>query len=690
MIRKGITNGAVFFLAFLAAAPMGLGQPAQPAPTSTGATQHIGSGQPTPHPLQSGTMIIGSLEDGTHGHVVIAVPGSSRVWDGNTLGGLYDMRQGNTVSNPNVINGLNRFIRRAYETPTLEVQRGPNESVEQHTARIKQYYDRYVQEGGSARDSWNPITKDKDGKTKLDRVQWTQVPAPYQNAADLKKFVTEWTPPPATNTAAQNHRCDSLVQGASPTVREWVNQYARENPTRANDGNANVISRVAPARAQAAAAAAPTPAPAPVARPPEPQQNRAIPATAPREQKGGVITKPGGVILTAIAEIAGLKPAEVASASFDASAGRLKLMLRSGGTVTFDMDADDFTIAVRTIFDRQVDPALSMSYTADKPGYKAVDYTGPLFKTRFGKIMFEADESLGDVVFNRDGPHRVIAAEIIPNFADLACEASKTRTFGSRVFLRASEVHFRVEDGQLVCKKVTSKVDVEGVRYAADYYQESLHRLARAMDERFDAFAEDFEEFHEFRRLAQCTALAKWLKRHDIAFDWSALKTRAVAEHDFPAFAPGITWGSLFNGRNLDGWRTNLPTGELEWTLQDKALTFRPTSAKALEFLASTWWKDYDVRYVVATKGPVEFIIRGGPQGQAAAVTIDTKGRPQKVELFFIKGEWTAIAGEFGQKGKLDLPEPKKDEPRRPNEFGIRVPPGSTLTLYDASLRTRD
>ena len=68
--------------------------------------------------------------------------------------------------------------------------------------------------------------------------------------------------------------------------------------------------------------------------------------------------------------------------------------------------------------------------------------------------------------------------------------------------------------------------------------------------------------------------------------------------------------------------------------------------------------------------------MRAGPGASGAAVTIDTRGRPQKVELFLEKGKWAAIAPDIGREGTLTLPARAKGEPLQPNTFGLRVPPG--------------
>lgn len=740
MTRRLVECGAALCLVLFAAPPAWGRQAAggqDPAPVTNITLDTIKAMS-----REKGKVVIGSLAAEGNGHIVFAVPGSNRVWDGNTLGGFKDLVNGTDVTNQRVINRMNSFINEGRaKDDRLDVTKLSKDEVQGHL-------NNYVQKGAPVSHSWGPGARDD--------VKWYQVPS----TQDIKQVVKDYQPPPAVNDKGvnmQNLRCNDLGQKVAPILKDLV---VSEVPTpkglAAPYVNANNIDAALQKRAektqlahQPQASGTPTPAPGPVPtpgsrpsgtptptppptpapppgptppptprpsgtptptptpsgtptptpgstpgsapmplvkRPPEPST---APIFVPSSRERKVETKPGGVIITATADIAGLKPADVASAEFDAAAGVLTLNLRTGKAVTARLDADDFTVAVRCVFDRQVDPSLSMSFEREKPGYKAVNYCGPLFKTKFGMVMFEADELLGNIIFNRDGEHRAVVEGIIPGYAEMAVEASRTMTIGSRVYLRADAAKFAVADGKLVCRSVRARVDVEGTRYAASYYHEPMHRLARAMDERFDALTEAFDEFDEFRRRVECVALAKWIKQHGVSFDWSALKDRKVAERDIPAYVPSAEWRCLFNGRNLDGWRCNLRTGEFDWAGEDGSLTLGPTGPKAAEVLTPVWYKDYDVRFTVVTTGPVEFVVRNGPGEAGAAVTIDTNGRPQKVELFLIKGEWTAIAPGFGKQGKVTVPEPKKDEPRRPAEVGVRVPPGSKLTLYTAAMRGR-
>jgi hypothetical protein len=262
--------------------------------------------------------------------------------------------------------------------------------------------------------------------------------------------------------------------------------------------------------------------------------------------------------------------------------------------------------------------------------------------------------------------------------------------FGSRVFLRAARARFHLEGARLICDGVDTKVDVEGLRYASSYYHDSFHRMARLLNEKMGSLRETFDEFREFDRVSQGVALAKWIKDNSISFDWSELASRTVAVKEFPSYSPNAAWYSVFNGVNLDGWRTDASSLDVEWGPKQSAVVIKPKGAVPVRVAADTWYNSYDLRYSVITKGPIDFIVRDGTGASGATISLDTKGKAKSIELFLVDGRWTAIAPGFGKIGTLTILKPEKPEDRKANVYGFRIPPGSELALYTASFRGRD
>jgi hypothetical protein len=702
---------------------------------------------------EPGKAVIGLVPTGKDdGSIVTAVPGSNnRVWDATTLAGFKDLADGKKVTDETTVDRMGAFLREQYpgkddavkvatenlRAKHLDLGEDPKDIETKVAAQVRQeittylseatpeerqaFLDLYAEKGAPITQLWRPA--------EVKRMQWYQVPA----TQDVRDVVRNYQPPaPVSSPAGPSPaKPSSGPPVASPLPRpkldtDLVGKYFPQRlvvveapkparpgttpntltPPVANPGTVSPpkltntpsiagrttitmpsITFVDLGSSLKQQAAQTQQSQVPNVAPPPPPVRAPIYSEAPRERK--IVTKPGGVIITACAEIDGLSPKDVESATYDPTKGMLTVNLRSGGKAACKLDADDFVVAIRSVFDRDVDPSLSMSYEPSKPGYLSVSYSGPLFKTQFGKTLYQADELLGAIIFNREGSHREVASALIPNYEDMVCESHGTMMLGSRVFLRASGANFVMRKGKIIPRDIQTKVDVEGTRYAADYYHEPLHRLSRSMNDRFAALADQFDDFKDFRRLVQAVALAKWLKRHEIPIQWEALKAYQVTPVDVPDLVPRAEWNSMFNGRNLDGWHLNGNTHEINWSVEDGALTLEPTGAKPVELLRSNYWRNYDLRYTVLTEGPVAFIIRKGSETDGAFVTLNTNGRPQKIELFLSEGAWTALAPGFGRQGKLTLPESKKDELMPPNLTGIRVPEGSKLTLYAAALRAR-
>ncbi len=634
--------------------------------------QVVPMNQISAYSAQPGVAVIGSFVAPGHGHVVTVVPGTNRVWDGNILGGFKDLTNGIPVTDQTAINGMNRVVNGGS---------GGGLNVQTMTGdQLTQFAGQYMQFGAPISYSFRASA--------VPSIVWYQVPT----TQNLNQVIQNYQPPPATavdpatgnSINIQGLRCNSLVQQAVPAVSQQL-VFDDSVPKNSNNSSVNLTANQIDS-ALFSMSNTGSQASTPVVQPPP--SPPVVPLYNATPMQMNVIPKPGGVFITATAEIDGLRPDDVASAKFDLASGSLAFLLRTGTKVVCPLDADDFAIATRCVFQNEVDPALSME-SGKKDGYNEVVYCGPLFKTKFGETLYRTDRLLGEIIFNREGPNRSIAADLIPGYTDLVCESHGTMAYGSRVFLRATDARFSVAGDRLVCKGVHTKVDVEGLRYASSYYHESFHRMARLLNENMATLHETFEEFQELDKLSQCVALAKWIKKNAISFDWSELASRGVAVKEFPSYSPNTAWYSLFNGVNLDGWRIDVAAGGLDWKRKQASVVIRPAGQSAVKIAAETWYSSYDLKYGVITSGPIDFIVRDGTGVGSASFSLDTKGKAKLIELFLVDGKWTAIAPGFGTTGQVTMPKPAKSEDKEPNVYGFRVPPGSELALFTASFRGR-
>jgi hypothetical protein len=75
-----------------------------------------------------------------------------------------------------------------------------------------------------------------------------------------------------------------------------------------------------------------------------------------------VIAKPGGAILSAIAQVEGFDPGDIQQVTFDTTTNRLKFATANGIVHSFEIDPEDLAVAVRVIYDKNLDPVLSMGF----------------------------------------------------------------------------------------------------------------------------------------------------------------------------------------------------------------------------------------------------------------------------------------------------------------------------------------
>ncbi len=606
--------------------------------------------------------LIGTLSDKDHGHVVINCQGTDRVWDGNILGGLKDLADGRTVSNPKVVDRLNLVINEGRD----KKKDGELKITDASPEMAKAYLSNYIARGAPVTYSWR--------HSELAKIKWYQVPVKN----DVSTLIQNYNPPVSTTVADQNLRCNDLVQQVAPDIKRLV--FDDSAPKR-NDLVLTANEIDAGLRAQAAiteqrnANSSDLPAP-----PPQTPVFRDV----SREVK--VAPKPGGVVLHPTAVIEGLNAEDVLEASYDQSKSMLVLKLKSGSNLTASLPANDFVVAVRSIFGKNVDPSLSMESTDEMKGFHSVIYTGPLFKTRFGEVLYEADDLLGAIMFAYEGSHRAVVAEIVPHYRRLSCEAHFTMLVGSRVFLRVTGARFGARGQELVCDGVDSRVEVEGLGTESGYYHNELIRLAREIDRHFPEIAEAFGQFQDLYRVAQSVSLAKWIKQNNITFDWEQVARGAIESGNVPAFSPASEWSILFNGENLDGWSTTAGSDEITAKLDIGTVSISPASDKAVMVLFPTWYSNYELKYTLSTTGPIELVVRADQDHVQGTATVNSLQVPQKLKLFVEKNAWILNVGQTTTRGQLSAP---NEDRVGPNRFGISVPPGSTATIFNASFRKR-
>lgn len=699
------------------------GSPAQDPPGRTPPDTYIARPNNLVENSSKEHIVIGSQGGKDHGHVVARVPGKlGRVYDGNFIAGLRYAEKFGGDSGGNAagqISGsvdlkLRMHLYREYDRPgydrhwaearkasdaaaaaavrehanlpakdrdarveaarlkaRLEAWPGVSKALDavpggDPNAKLARAVDDYARNGNSDRLSFADPSK----------VKWVAVPG---KPGEIQNRVQEFKPQELK--ANQNLNCNSLVAMVAPTTVP-----PGKTLISANEMDKFLVGRVQDRlKYETANLEAPRAGPVGPARPPVgPVQ------TIPRqEDKQSRPSKPGGVIISAVARIENLRLRDVASAFFDPVRGVLSIVQRNEERILFSLDPDDFAAALKTVFDLDVDPTLSITSSREKRGYQEVQYSGALFKTRLGVVMYETDELLGDMIFNREGWHRELLSHLIPGYAEIVHEADVTRSTGSRVFVHASGADFRVKDGWLEPAGLTTRVEVEGTGAAAVYYQRPLIRLARLLDAHFDRLIGEVDLFQEFARMARTVALAKWLKVHKVEFDRTWIATHKSEEHEFPALVPAGGVSPLFNGSNLNGWTTTVSPDAMAFKREPDGIRLEAPKGGPVALFREAWWPFFDLHYRIATEGPVEFVVVEGAGDRGAVVSFDTKGETRLIEVYLLGPSWSFIADDFSRQGRVTLPLDEKGRMVAPIRYGLRIPPGSRIKIEAAYLSMR-
>jgi hypothetical protein len=624
--------------------------------------RNVTSGDTVAAAKRPGNVLVAVHEEAGNGHIVVAVPGKSqtingrlypRVYDGNFVVAIRDARNGIEKLDPKAQGRLYAYLQEKNPGADYNTKKGAAADA----ARLKDmkaWWDKlpgtpeqksadllakYAKEG-------NLISRSFD-KTKLGRtgyVEW------YARPGDPTKVEAQVTG--FKGAFAKVGDCSQFVNAALGT-KGVANEQFKAYRQQADDGSIKRFQLLG------------------VTPPPRCEEPRA--QSAPGSMQRSTINRPGGTILAATAVIEEIHPASAETATFDPKSGTLAITLRSGEVLRAHVDADDFVVAVRTVFRDKTDPVLNIGAAPEKPGFWAVDYTGPLFETHLGSVLFEADELLGGITFRPDDMIEETVLEVLPEYEDLL-ELVSFRS--ARVFLEAREVRFRApKDGVLECARCACAVSVEG--NGGLNMSHGLERLGRAVSERFDLLAEKLDAFADFKAAAEAVALAKWLKVSSAAFDWAAVSALETGKVEFPGYVPMNAWRQKVLGRTLNGWRVvpDEPScAAPRWERTEEGFVLEATETCDVVF--EEWHGSFDLRASVTTRGRVFPVVEQAPA--KGLLDLDTKGERQELELFVRDRHYTVAGESAATEG--DFPGPWNE--RKPLLVGFRVFKGSTITLH--------
>jgi hypothetical protein len=193
--------------------------------------------------------VIGSLADGEgHGHLVVTVPGTDRVWDGNTIGGFKDLLAGKPIGSAKVLQRMNTFLREQFPHDAFSDKSPTAAQLNQHFAAMskdqkQEFLNRYIDSGARITNSFRatPDTEHGEKVAPLGRVSWYQVTL-GPKAADLKELVRSYEP---TKGFPQGLRCNDFALHLAPVLAQLVHSVLGKDVETSAKMIDNTLSRAA-------------------------------------------------------------------------------------------------------------------------------------------------------------------------------------------------------------------------------------------------------------------------------------------------------------------------------------------------------------------------------------------------------------------------------------------------------------
>lgn len=568
-------------------------------------------------------LVVGSLGvDGSSGHVVILASskwaGTQRVYDVNQYLIIKDV----LIKNPgNFSNPTDAYLVVDLLRPNLYSSTITAKGKNITPADAKKWLDIEVSKRGKpVEDVIRDLYMERGNRTTLSfksvdiaKINWARLENSSKIAIKRDTGFVENKLKAMSNLPGGTDHCSEFVRGAVP-----VPVFKGKN--------ANEINDTIKETGKEESWVPPNPPPVMVAKRDE----------TPPEQNA----KPGGVAHIAVAVLSDMGSRKITGARFDEAKGRILLQASTDQLVVdVPVSKDEIAVALKCVFEREINPVLSMTYSHERPSNFEVQFTGPIFDTSFGQNMFAADSLLGSIMFGYLGPERDVT---ICEFSQWLQRWQGTRMLqikglGARVFMCTEKVIFKVDGSNLKCVDVKLRFvhETSSRGYAWVAERESLTQAAYL--ERGQArLKEMFPVLNDFCRLGSILAILKFLRLQGIQFDWQWVKQYVPAKNAFPIFLPLTEWSPLSGGLNLDGWASTGDRAIDAWKIDGEdfvgSMPNQNPAGPVVLYSTRVWASFYEMEFLLKTqKSPLKFLCKYLPGKPFASIELDS---PEDFSLF--------------------------------------------------------
>jgi len=284
---------------------------------------------------------------------------------------------------------------------------------------------------------------------------------------------------------------------------------------------------------------------------------------------------PGGIALNPKLRM----PADVGTPRDLVLLERGVVLRTSAGEFILDgMEPQSFAVVLRAVASGQIPYITIGSTPSDRPGFATV-ILSPLFQgTREGLMLYLADIQFkaifADFPLGIERKLNTQADQIVTGFPGAAGESM-------RLWITSSNMSLRRDGDRIVPDDHGMRILGETTLLGEVVDDPELNDYTRRLTENWDVLAVQIPVFREVQRISEATALAFWIRDHQVEVD-PALQSLPADRIPTPSYAPLVVASGRRNGVRADG-----VTGGVSLTPEEKD---QGPGRQILFFLAS--WID--------------------------------------------------------------------------------------------------
>lgn len=256
----------------------------------------------------------------------------------------------------------------------------------------------------------------------------------------------------------------------------------------------------------------------------------------------------GGVALDQAAKFLA-DMSDITGAYYDQGEDRI-VFVGKKNTLAPKFNRDDLAVAIRAVIFNRTIPAVSMENDpADPTGPNLkVLYYGGIENTRFGKVLFDADNKMKSYIHGYDFNGNVLSSSVpgYKSFFDIYMQKSPsiTDTGNSRWWITPKEITLKKDDANsaFVFENATMQIKTESLdSNNSPKWNQAAQEFSDFHTQHYDEFAQETPAYAETKQLGKIVAVIKWLSDNDVPSDFNFARDYEPIRVQTPTHEPRRT-----------------------------------------------------------------------------------------------------------------------------------------------------